>query len=405
MKNEQAPATGGSSRLHIVDALRGSALLGILLLHAVEHWNFMRMPPGRPAWLEMLDGQTVGWAFWLLGGKAYATFALMFGVSFFITLDSWRRRGDGRASTRFVWRMALLGLLGCLHGLLYNGDILAPIALLGLPLVLLDRLGSRGLAVVAVLLLLQLPQWAEVLRVLADPAWQPGMPRHWAMFGQAEEVFATGSLADVLRLNAWQGQLTRWWWLWESWRWPQMLGLFACGLLLGRSGVLHDADRLRRLARRALLAGLAGAGLVWLAQQGIGMLGLQGRRAQVVAELPAMYGNLAQAAVWAGGFTLLYPRARRLLGVLAPYGRMSLTCYVTQAVIGVPFFYGFGLGMYRHVGPFAALFFGLAVFALQCAFAHAWLKHHAHGPLEWLWRAATLRTLRVPMGRAAARPT
>jgi uncharacterized protein len=221
------------------------------------------------------------------------------------------------------------------------------------------------------------------------------------MFGEATEVFATGSLADVLRLNAWQGQLTKWWWLWESWRWPQMLGLFACGLLLGRSGVLHDAARLRRLAWRALVAGLAGFGLVWLAQRGIATLGLQGRRAQVVADLPAMYGNLAQAAVWAGGFALLYPRARRMLGMLAPYGRMSLTCYVTQAVIGVPFFYAFGLGMYRYVGPFAALFFALAVFALQCAFAHAWLKRYAYGPLEWLWRAATLRTLQVPMRRAA----
>jgi uncharacterized protein len=386
-------------RLDLVDALRGSALLGILLLHAVEHWNFMRMPTGRPTWLEQLDGQTLGWAYWLLGGKAYAIFALMFGVSCFITLDGWRRKGDHGASGRFVWRMALLGVLGYVHGLLYNGDILGPIALLGVLLVPLERLGSRGLAVSAVLLLLQLPQWVEVLRVWAYPTWQPGVPRHWGLFGGAEEVFATGSLADVLRLNAWQGQLANWWWLWESWRWSQMLGLFACGLLLGRSGVLHDAPRLRRLASRAVVAGLAGYALLWLAQRGIASLGLQGRRGQVVADLATMYGNLAQAAVWAGGFALLYPRARRVLDLLAPYGRMSLTGYVTQAVIGVPFFYGFGLGMYRHVGPFAALFFGLAVFALQCALAHAWLKRYSYGPLEWLWRAATLRTWQVPMRR------
>lgn len=394
-----ARPAAGTARLDLVDALRGSALLGILLLHAVEHWNFMRWPAGRPAWLEQLDGQTVGWAFWLLGGKAYAIFALMFGVSFFITLDSWHRKGVHGAPARFVWRLALLGALGYVHGLLYNGDILGAIALLGVPLVLLDRLGSRGQAVAAVLLLLQLPQWAEVLRVWADPLWQPGVPRHWAMFGQAEEVAATGSLADVLRFNAWQGQLTKWWWLWESWRWSQMLGLFACGLLLGRSGVLHDTARLRRLAWRALVAGLAGFALVWLARRGVGTLGLQGGRWRVVADLVAMYGNLAQTAVWAGGFTLLYPRARRLLGLLVPYGRMSLTCYVTHAVIGVPFFYGFGLGMYRHVGPFAALFFGLAMFALQCALAHAWLKRYSYGPLEWLWRAATLRTWQVPMRR------
>jgi uncharacterized protein len=52
--------TGDASRptrLDLLDALRGSALLGILLLHAVEHWDFVVPPTGRPAWLEALDGQ------------------------------------------------------------------------------------------------------------------------------------------------------------------------------------------------------------------------------------------------------------------------------------------------------------------------------------------------------------
>jgi uncharacterized protein len=71
-------------------------------------------------------------------------------------------------------------------------------------------------------------------------------------------------------------------------------------------------------------------------------------------------------------------------------------------MFGVPFFYGFGLGMYREVGPFFALLFALVVFAVQCALAHAWLRRYSYGPLEWVWRAATLRSLRVPMKRAPA---
>jgi len=178
-----------------------------------------------------------------------------------------------------------------------------------------------------------------------------------------------------------------------------MLGLFVCGLLVGRSGVLHDPARLRRLALRALVAGFACWLLVWLARRGIDALGLKDRRHQVVADLAGMLGNLAQMAVWGGGFVLLHglARARRVLAVLAPYGRVSLTCYVTRALIGVPFFYGFGLGMYRHVGPLMALGFGVGVFALQVAFARWWLARHAYGPVEWVWRMATLRTLRVPL--------
>lgn len=82
---------------------------------------------------------------------------------------------------------------------------------------------------------------------------------------------------------------------------------------------------------------------------------------------------------------------------------LLLTCCVTQAMLGVPFFYGFGLAMYARVGPFHALFFAIGVFTLQCACAHWWLKRFSYGPLEWVWRAATLRSLRVPMRRQPAR--
>ncbi|MFZ5551219.1 MAG: DUF418 domain-containing protein [Pseudomonadota bacterium] len=395
-----ARAEAGTARLDLLDALRGSALLGILLLHAVEHWDFVVPPDARPAWLEALDNQAMGWAYLLFGGKAYAIFALMFGISFHITLQAWHARSK-HPSGRFLWRLALLGTLGYVHGLLYCGDILTVIAALGVPLVLLNRLGTRALACVAAVLLLQLPQWPDALRVLADPAYQPAPPRYWALYAQTVPVFSSGSFTDVLALNAGTGQAAKWWWVIETWRWPQMLGLFACGLLVGRSGVLRDPVRLRRMAWRALAAGGAGWLAVWLARRGIDTLGLKDLRHATVASLADMLGNLAQMAIWAGGFVLLWgrARARRALSLLVPYGRMSLTCYATQAVFGVPFFYGFGLGMYHHVGPLMALGFGASVFLVQLSFARWWLARYTHGPLEWVWRAATLRTWHLPLRR------
>jgi uncharacterized protein len=393
----------GVQRLEIIDALRGSALFGILLLHAVEHWDFLHLPEGRPGWLVNLDAWTIESAYFLFGGKAYAIFALMFGISFFIMLERWQSRSRN-ASGRFLWRLTLLGVLGYVHGLLYCGDILAVIAVLGVPLVLLDRLGSRTLRWIAVLLLLQIPQWPDVLRVIADPAYRPGHPHHWDLYRLTDPVFANGSLAEVVRLNAWTGQSAKWWWLIETYRYPQMLGLFVCGLLLGRSGALGDPPRLRRIARNILAVGVAAFALLLLVHRGIDALGLKDMRYYIVDNLVDMYGNLAQTAIWAGAFVLLYgsERVRTVLRVFVPCGRMSLSCYVSQAVIGVPFFYGFGLAMYRHVGPFPAVFFAFGVFLLQCAFAHWWLNQYAYGPLEWLWRAATLRSLKIPMRRPRA---
>jgi uncharacterized protein len=390
-----------SRRLDIVDALRGTALFGILLLHSIEHWDFLHLPDHSPEWLARVDRHAIEWGYVLFGGKAYAIFALLFGVSFFITLDRWRSR-TRHPSAQFLWRLAVLGALGYLHGLLYCGDILTVIAALGVPLVLLDRLGSRALGVVAIALLLQAPQWPEVIHVLADPAYWPAQPEHWRLYGLTDPVFAQGSFADVLQLNARTGQAAKWWWVIETYRYPQMLGLFVCGLLLGRSGAIQDPARLRRLAWRALLLGICGIGLMQLVRWRVDALALQGMRQFVVSGLVNALANLAQTAVWAGGFVLLYQwaAAARWLRVFVPYGRMSLTCYVTQAVVGVPFFYGFGLGMYREIGPFLALTFALALFAVQCAFAHAWLRRFSYGPLEWVWRAATMRTLQVPMRRS-----
>lgn len=77
----------GSSRIELVDALRGSALLGILLLHSIEHFDFLRYPPFQTEWLARWNVRVTEAGFFLFGGKAYAIFALMFGFSFFLILD------------------------------------------------------------------------------------------------------------------------------------------------------------------------------------------------------------------------------------------------------------------------------------------------------------------------------
>ena len=44
-----------SERLGVVDALRGFALLAIVLLHNLEHYNLFLVPENVPAWLQTID--------------------------------------------------------------------------------------------------------------------------------------------------------------------------------------------------------------------------------------------------------------------------------------------------------------------------------------------------------------
>lgn len=82
-----------TSRIETVDALRGFAVLAILLVHNVEHFIFPVYPTDSPSWLEVLDKGTFDTVFTLFGGKVYAIFSLLFGFTFYIQSENQRRKG------------------------------------------------------------------------------------------------------------------------------------------------------------------------------------------------------------------------------------------------------------------------------------------------------------------------
>lgn len=83
-----------SERLNVVDALRGFALLAIVLLHNLEHYNIYFIPEFQPVWLQGLDKWMWDSFFFLFSGKAYATFSLLFGFSFYIQFYHAEQKGS-----------------------------------------------------------------------------------------------------------------------------------------------------------------------------------------------------------------------------------------------------------------------------------------------------------------------
>ena len=111
------------ARIDVADVLRGVAVMGIVILHTVEHFNYYSYPDtaGQSAWLRFTDRALWDGLFFTFGGKAYAVFALLFGFSFFIQDDNQRRRGkDFRL--RFLWRLALLLVIGHFNAARRPGD-------------------------------------------------------------------------------------------------------------------------------------------------------------------------------------------------------------------------------------------------------------------------------------------
>jgi uncharacterized protein len=400
-----AASPGKSSRIDTIDALRGSAPLGLFLLHAVEHFEFSVYPSDAPAWLATLNKQTTAIAYFLFGGKAYAIFAMMFGVSFFIIIDRAAQRGvDFRG--RFLWRLCVLAIGGYLFGLLYCGEILSMLAILGLPLVFLYKTPTRLLVSLSALLLLQIPFLWQLAMTLIEPGYAPFKLGVGEFYRKLYPVFEHGGLWEVCKVNTWTGVLARYSWSIENGRYLQMCGLFIWGLLLGRSRIFENPQALVRLAWRASIIGGIAFAALYVAQTALPSWGLPKVQQGILKKLFSSYANLAQMTVWAGGFILLYQltRARKALALLIPFGRTSLTCYVLQNAIGVVLFYHFGAGLFRQWGQFYSVLYGIVFFALQLPVMHLWLRHFHYGPFEWLWRSLTMLSFKTPFRKRAATP-
>ncbi|HQF40635.1 MAG TPA: DUF418 domain-containing protein, partial [Opitutaceae bacterium] len=63
-------------------------------------------------------------------------------------------------------------------------------------------------------------------------------------------------------------------------------------------------------------------------------------------------------------------------------------------------FYHFGFGLFRHLGEFPSILFGVGFFALQCAVSRRWLANFHYGPLEWVWRCLTFLSFKTPFRKS-----
>ena len=376
-------------RVDVADALRGFAVLAIILLHSIEHFNFYSFPStdGQSAWLNFTDKAIWDGLFFAFGGKAYAIFALLFGFSFFIQHDNQRLRGnDFRA--RFCWRLLILFVIGNINAAFFTGEILVLYALVGFVLVLTCRLSDRTVIALAAICLLQPVAIYNIARTLIQPGFEPAS-LDWMQHWQAANDAQTNSdFWTTVKVNLWSGQLFSLVWAWDHGRVFQTAGLFMTGMLIGRRGLFGKAHL--ALWGRVLAIAL----VCFFPLYGISnMMGNFVTNTVVLSQLKIIIpslSNLAFMAVLVSGIIFGFYCTRRLSAVLAlliPYGKLSMTNYVTQGIVGSAIFYHWGL--YARMGITASVLLGVAIFLVQYAFCRFWVGRHNHGPLEYIWKKAT----------------
>lgn len=385
-----------NNRVVLVDFLRGFALMGIVLIHCVEHFDFFAKPETNFLFSAQTDDWVINTVFLLISGKAYSIFALMFGFSFFIQMNRQENKGvDFRG--RFLWRLTLLLTMGFIHSLLYKGDILHIYALIGFVLVALYKVNTKILVTLSILLALQIPLCINLFQSLVNPDYQYIKTIGAGLFMEGNNTFANGSFWDVVQFNFWKGRLDVWGWTYYNGRYLQLLALFIMGLVIGRLKYFENIATYRQKALKLLgLAVLLIIGLILTKN----ML-LAGSFNDTQKELFSAIFNSYLGVVYTGAIILILIQIYiafsnwAIIQNLANYGRMSLTNYITQAVLGVIFFYGYGFAMFKYMGSTWSILYGAAFLTLQIAFSKYWLKHYKYGPLEWFWRACTFLDFKI----------
>lgn len=387
-----------SQRLVWLDALRGFALLGICLANFPEFSLYTFLKPeaagAMPSAAEDSVARFLLYVF--IDGKFYTLFSLLFGIGFSIIITNAKRRG-GSGLGLFYRRMGVLAAVGAMHLMfIWSGDILLLYALLGMLLPLFSRVSDRGLLVWAVALLV-LPvlvdtacQWTGVQLSRPVIEWQQAC---CARYGITDDNFAywlrdADGYGEVFQFLL-QGALVRAQEFIEGNRYFKVLGLFLIGLYIGRHKIAADIaahrDWLVRVCRAGLAIGLPFSfAYSWSAMHGRPM----GEAVHSALYLVSIY---PLGFAYASGLCLLWLRhdKAQVWGWLAAPGRMALTSYIGQSVIGVLIFYGIGLGIGASVGLVQTEVIALATYLVQMLSCRLWLARFQFGPLEWMWRMLT----------------
>ena len=373
--------------------LRGIAVFGILLVNIWGFaWGTISLRYGTlPAQPPVPDQLGIFLVAALAQFKFYPIFAYLFGAGFALQTRSLKRQLGSweQAQTAYRRRLRWLLVFGLLHGfLVWSGDVLTSYAVAGmliLPLAAarLSRVRNRAWLVAGGFLLF--------MCLLIPAGRQDGAPdtaQELQNFAARFAIYTQGNAWAVAKLRANDFLVSL---LYATVMLPHIIVLFLLGILSVRVGWLTRPQRHRRLWRWVCGVGL-GAGLPF------NLLAAWAVTAQVVDPYQQVFdAALFEALLFAGGPVLAagYVAALMLAGPvvlrwlaawLAPVGRMALSNYLLQSLLGTWLLQGSGLGWGAAIRPAEMLGLAVLVMAGQVLLSRYWLRYFRQGPMEALWR-------------------
>jgi uncharacterized protein len=415
-----------SERIVIIDALRGFAILGILLMN-IPGFAIPAPASHDPSVLNEFGTYNFSvWHFveWFPEGTQRAIFSMLFGAGVLLFTSRQEKRIEGLRSADYFFRRQLwlmvFGLLD-IYLLLWTGDILFDYACCGMILYTFRNLSPKGLLIAGGLCFL-----------LMSAKENRDLYKDKQKIYRGEQVMALdtstvklnkqqldelSSMKDFKERNSAERKVTR---MERSrrnttgnyenlydWRTNNYLNNLITYSYFGIWDILMFMFFGMAFFKLGILTGQASNKVYWL----IAIIGLslgllisyyRLRPAienkfnwfevtrQVKFETYTISRTLRALGIF-GTIMLLYKSGwlKWLFALMRPVGQMAFTNYLTQSLICGLFFYGIGFGMYGRLQRIEIYYFVIAIWIMQILWSHIWLRYFYFGPMEWLWRSLT----------------
>jgi uncharacterized protein len=388
-------------RMEILDIIRGVALLGILLLHMPAWFGtpaLYLMMLGESMWTNIWDTTVQSFLDLFFRGKFYTMFSFLFGLGFVIFYERAKAR-SARPILLFYKRLSILLIIGLIHTFfIWFGDILVTYALFGFLLPLFFNRKPKTILIWVVVFfsaILLFLTGGVLLLGMADEATRTAMlePTLVMMQSGLESSFyayGQGNFAAIMAQRTADTLLG----------YSQLLAVFffifpvfLLGVYIAKRGVFQNIEANLPFIRKAWMWGL----IIGLPMSIVKYFAGN----QMCHFLPNIYSLIYFAASILGdtGLSIFYMTSIILLfqrqnwvSKLKPFGyvgRMALSNYLLQSIIGTMIFYNYGLGLYGQIAPAFGMALALVIFVIQIIIRKWWLERYQFGPVEWLWKSLT----------------
>ncbi|MEX0416032.1 DUF418 domain-containing protein [Bacillus sp. C30] len=374
-----------NQRVEAVDAIRGFALFGILLVN-MTLIQFGFFSSEKPTYIFGKLDEGANWFIQFFGTHNFMSlFSFLFGLSIILLQKSIIAKGKKFFPT-YIRRIIILLLLGYIHGtFVWEGDILFAYGVIGIFLMMFINRKPKTLLIWASILLALIMLTSYQSESTSNPY------DDFAPYTEKEhKVHETGSYMDhvnfrltenpfdYMGINGVFGLVFI-----SIFAIIFMSPLFLLGMYVGKKGWLFEVDQhIPAVKKIWLITGIFSFTIKTLAIFVKHPILIMSQDSLTPVTMTFFYGST---------IILLfhYKKVARLLTYMANMGKMSVSNYLAQSIIATTIFYAYGFGLYGKIGYFFGILLTIGIYTIQLFVSTYWLQKYRMGPVEYVWRLGT----------------